>query len=195
MEKLFRGLKTNVVVSALLCVLLGLVLLFWPGLSMRIVCGAIGAVLILGGLARIIEYFIVRDGSMYSQITLLFGIVFAVVGVWIIMKPEKVLAIIPIIVGIIIVLHGLHDLKQALSLFQDKYDKWWVALLLGILTVGFGVLLVWRPFAAVDTVVMLIGIFLIYDGISSIWIVSRVAKAAKILRQEMGAVEVEIADK
>lgn len=192
MEQLLKRVKTNVVISSILCVILGLVLVFWPGLSIRIVCTAVGVVLIVTGVTRMIDYFAVRDGSMYSQINLIFGIVLAVVGVWISVKPDKVLAIIPIIVGIVIVIHGLQNIKQAMELWRDKYTKWWVACILGVLTVGFGVLLICRPFTAIDTVVMLIGFFLIYDGISNIWIVSRIYKNAKILRQEMEAVEVEI---
>lgn len=192
MESLLKKIKTNVVVSSLLCVILGLVLVFRPGLSIRIVCTAVGVVLIVTGVMRIIEYFALRDGSMYAQVNLIFGIVLAVVGIWITMQPDKVLAIIPIIVGIVIVIHGLHNLKQAMELLRDKYDKWWIALIMGVLTVGFGVLLVCRPFTAIDTVVMMIGIFLIYDGLSNIWIVSRIYKNAKMLRQEMEAVDVEI---
>lgn len=195
MESLLKKIKTNVVVSSLLCVILGVILVMRPGLSMRIVCTAVGVVLIVAGITRMIDYFALRDGSMYAQVNLVFGIVLAVVGVWIVVKPDTVLAIIPIIVGIVIVIHGLHNVKQAMELWRDKYDKWWVACIMGVLTVGFGVLLICRPFAAIDTVVMLIGIFLIYDGLSNIWIVSRVYKNAKILRQEMEAVEVEIKEK
>lgn len=192
MERLLKKVKTNVAIFSILCVILGLILVFRPGLSMRIVCTAVGVVLIVTGIMRMVDYFAVRDGSMYSQINLIFGIVLAVVGVWITVKPDKVLAIIPIIVGIVIILHGLQNVRQAMELWRDKYNKWWVACILGVLTVGFGVLLVCRPFAAIDTVVMLIGVFLIYDGLSNIWIVSRIYKNAKILRQEMEAVEVEI---
>lgn len=192
MESLLKKIKTNVVISSLLCVVLGLVLVIRPGLSMRIVCTAVGAVLIVAGVTRMIDYFASRDGSMYAQVNLVFGIVLAVVGVWIVVKPDTVRAIIPIIVGIVIVIHGLHNIKQAMELWRDKYDKWWVACIMGVLTVGFGVLLICRPFAAIDTVIMMIGIFLIYDGISNIWIVSRIYKNAKIMRQEAEAVEVEI---
>ncbi|MDE7246842.1 MAG: DUF308 domain-containing protein [Lachnospiraceae bacterium] len=192
MESLLKKIKTNVVISSLVCVILGLVLVIRPGLSMRIVCTAVGVVLIVTGVTRMIDYFAARDGSMYSQINLIFGVILAVVGVWIAMKPDKVMAIIPIIAGIVIVIHGLHNVKQAMELWRDKYDKWWVACIMGVLTVGLGVLLICRPFTAIDTVVMMIGIFLIYDGLSNIWIVSRIYKNAKMIRQEMEAVEVEI---
>lgn len=191
MEKILRKIKANVVVSSLLCVVLGLVLVIWPGMSMQIVCAAIGVVLILTGIMKIAEYFIVKDGSLYVQTNLIFGIVLTVVGVWIVVQPDKVLAIIPIIVGIVIVLHGIHKLQQAVTLCKSHYDKWWVALILGLLTVGLGVLLICRPFEALDTIVMLIGFFLIYDGLSNIWIISRVYKTAKMLKQEAEAVDVE----
>lgn len=192
MESILKKIKTNVVISSLLCVVLGLVLVIRPGMSMRIVCTAVGIVLIVAGITRMIDHFAARDSSMYSQVNLVFGIVLAVVGVWIVLKPDTVLAIIPIIVGIVIVLHGINNIKQAMELWRDKYDKWWVAGIMGVLTVGFGVLLICRPFAAIDTVVMLIGMCLIYDGLSNIWIVSRVYKNAKMMRQEMEAVDVEI---
>ncbi len=44
---LLKKFKTNVVVSSVLCVILGLVLVLRPGLSMRIVCTAVGVVLIV----------------------------------------------------------------------------------------------------------------------------------------------------
>ncbi|MDE6737813.1 MAG: DUF308 domain-containing protein [Lachnospiraceae bacterium] len=190
MGNLLKRLKTNIVISAILCVVLGIVLVVWPDLSRQIVCIAIGAVLLISGGVRLAVYFTNKDGSMYAQMSLIAGIVLAVVGVWILMKPDKVLAIIPIIVGIVIVLHGINDLQQAVSLCKDKYDKWWVALVLGLLTIGFGVLLICRPFEALDTVVMMIGLFLIYDGLSDIWIVSRIYRTAKVLKQEAEALDV-----
>ena len=195
MEGLLKKIKANMIVSSLLCVLLGLVLVLRPGLSVRIVCTAVGIVLILSGVTRIIDWFCARDGSMYAQMNLIFGIVLVVVGVWSVVKPDKVLAIIPIIVGIVIGMHGLNNLKQAIELWRDKYDKWWVAFILGALTVGLGVLLICRPFAAIDTVVMLIGFFMIYDGLSNIWIVTRIYKNAKMFKQEMEAVEVELKER
>ncbi len=191
MGNILKRLKTNVVISAVLCILLGVVLVVWPDMSMQIACAAIGVVLLAGGIVRLVQHFVVRDGSMYAQMNLIMGIVLTVVGVWIVLKPDKVLAIIPIIIGIVIVLHGLNNLQQAVSLCKEKYDKWWIALILGLLTIGFGVLLICRPFAALDTVVILIGTFLIYDGLSDLWIVSRIYRTAKELKQEAEALDVE----
>jgi uncharacterized membrane protein HdeD (DUF308 family) len=191
MQTFLKKIKANVVISSLLCAALGVVLLVYPGDSMRLVGIAVGVVLILTGIVKVFDFLINRDGTLYLQLNLIFGIVLAVVGVWIITQPEKVMSIIPIIIGIIITIHGISKLRQAIELCQDHYEKWWVALLLGILTAGLGILLIFRPFEALETVVQVIGAFLIYDGFSNLWIASRVYKTTKQAKQEAEALDVE----
>lgn len=193
--ELLKKLKTNVIISSALCIVIGIVLVIWPDLTMEIACLAIGAVLLIAGIMRLITYFTARDGSVYSQLNLIFGIVLIVVGALILWQWDNVLKIVPIIVGIVIVIHGINDLRQALALHKNEYDKWWVALILGLLTVILGVLLILNPFAALDTVVILIGIFLIFDGISTIWIMSKIYRTAKVMEQEAEALDVEIEEK
>lgn len=194
MESLLKKVKANTILSSLLCAALGLVLVIWPDISMQIVCIAIGAVLILCGVIRLFGFFLNHDGSVYTQGNLVMGIVLVVVGIWIVATPGKVLVIIPIIVGILIVIHGVNNIQQTITLCKGKYSMWWLALIMAILTIGLGVLLIIRPFAALDTVVMLIGFFLIYDGLSNVWIVSRIAKTVKMARQEAEAVDVDAHD-
>jgi uncharacterized membrane protein HdeD (DUF308 family) len=194
MESILKKVKANTILSSLLCAALGLVLVIWPDISMQIVCIAIGAVLILCGVIRLFGFFLNHDGSVYTQGNLVMGIVLVVVGIWIVATPGKVLAIIPIIVGILIVIHGVNNIQQTITLCKGKYPMWWLALIMALLTIGLGILLITRPFAALDTVVMLIGFFLIYDGLSNVWIVSRIAKTVKMARQEAEAVDVDARD-
>ncbi len=192
MERILKKIKTNVIVSALICAGLGVILVVWPGLSVQVVCMAIGGVLVLNGLSRLLNFILNRDGSIFSQMNLVMGIIITVIGGWILLQPGTIIAMIPILVGIIIVIHGINNLQQAVSLCQNRYDKWWIALLLGIVTIGFGVLLVFNPFAAVDTLIRFIGLFMIYDGASDIWIMSRVSRNVKQARQEMDALTVDM---
>ncbi len=191
MEHILKKIKTNVIVSAFICIALGVILVFWPGLSVKVVCMAIGAVLVINGISRLLNFIFGRDGSVFSQMNLVMGIIITVIGGWILLQPGTIIAMIPILVGIIIVIHGINNLQQSVRLCQNRYDKWWIALLLGIITIGFGVLLVFNPFAAVDTLIRFIGLFLIYDGASDIWIMSRVSRNVKQARQEMDALTVD----
>lgn len=188
----FKGLKANYTVSAILCALLGLVLLIWPGTTMQIVCMALGIVLLAYGIIQIAIYLFIRERTIMLQGMLLLGIIFAVIGAWILLKPEMIIMAVPVIVGVLIVIHGLHNIVQAIALQKDGYERWWLALLFGVLTVVFGGVLIYNPFEAVELVVRLIGVFLIYDGLSDIWILSRVFKVKREKERIIDAEFVEV---
>lgn len=190
----FKGLKVNYTASALICVVLGLILLIWPGTTTQIVCMLLGVVLLAYGVLQIGIYLLTKERNIISQGMLLLGIIFSVIGVWILLKPEMIIMAVPVIVGVLIVVHAIHNITQALSLKRDGYERWWVAFVLGIVTAAFGLVLIFKPFSVVDTVVRLIGIFLIYDGLSDMWIISRVFKAKKDAEKIVDATFVDIED-
>ena len=174
-----KSLKVNYSLSAVICVILGIVLLVWPGQSTQVVCMVLGIVLGGFGLIQIILYLATKEKTMVSHSMMMLGVVLAVIGGWIVLKPETIIKAVPMIVGILIVIHGFHNAVQAIDLKKMQYDNWWVALLLSLLTVALGVVLICKPFTIVDTVVRIIGAFLVYDGLSDMWILSRVFKTKK----------------
>lgn len=174
-----KSLKVNYSLSAVICVILGIVLLVWPGQTTQVVCMVLGIVLGGFGLIQIILYLATREKTMVSHSMMMLGVVLAVIGGWIVLKPETIIKAVPMIVGILIVIHGFHNAVQAIDLKKMQYDNWWVALLLSLLTVALGVVLICNPFTIVDTVVRIIGAFLVYDGLSDMWILSRVFKTKK----------------
>ncbi len=174
-----KSLKVNYSLSAVICVILGIVLLVWPGQSTQVVCMVLGIVLGGYGLIQIILYLATKEKTMVSHSMMMLGVVLAVIGGWIVLKPETIIKAVPMIVGILIVIHGFHNAVQAIDLKKMQYDNWWVALLLSLLTVALGVVLICNPFTIVDTVVRIIGAFLVYDGLSDMWILSRVFKTKK----------------
>ncbi|MCI9325914.1 DUF308 domain-containing protein [Lachnospiraceae bacterium 54-11] len=191
MSDFLKGLKANYTISAGLCTLLGLVLLIWPGTTMRIVCTLLGSMLLIYGLAQVVLYLINKERTMLSQGMMVFGIVLAVIGIWILTSPEMIIMAVPVIVGVLIVIHGVHNVVQAIALKKDGYDRWWLAFLFGALTVVLGGILVYNPFEVAETVVRFIGIFLIYDGVSDIWILSRVFK---VKRDKERVIDVDYVD-
>ena len=169
MYRFFKTLKANYLISAGLCILFGITLVVWPDISSRLLCVGLGCVLALTGIVHLVTF----------------------LGCWIIVYPSVLIRLIPVIIGVILTLHGGNDLLQAVQLHRGKYEKWWVAMLFGILTAGFGIFLVCNPFEAVSAVATLIGVFLIFDGISDIWIISRISRTAKAVVETMEALDVD----
>ena len=54
--------------------------------------------------------------------------------------------------------------QTAIDLAKRKGEKWWMLLLFSIVSIALGALLIWHPFGAAVSVVMLCGILLIVEG-------------------------------
>lgn len=182
---ILKRIKTNAIISSILYVLLGLALLLRPELSTTVLCTALGVVLILRGLSDILDFVFHRDGSLYYSLHLVGGIVLAAVGVWLVTRPTLIAVVIPRIIGVLILFHGLKDLGDALTLRKNKSPRALAAMILGLVTIALGALLVVNPFSAFATVVRIIGIVLIYDGVSDLWITSEVTRAVKLAEKEL----------
>lgn len=194
MFRFLKNVKANDTISAILCVILGILLIIWPGTSTQVVCMVLGGVLAGYGVIQILLYLFAREHTIYLQGMLILGIVFAVLGVWILLNPEGIIKTVPIIMGVIIVVHGLHNASKGWDLKKMGYESWWIAFLFGVLTIVLGIVLVVNPFTVVNTVVRVIGGILVYNGISDIWIMSRIFKTKKNAGKVIDAEVVEIED-
>lgn len=169
-----KNLKANDMISSIIYMAIGLVLVIRPGTSTQVVCMVLGIVLLVYGVVQIGLSLFKKEKTLLSQGMLIFGIIFSVLGIWILIKPEMIIAAVPVIVGVVIIIHGLHNVLRALELKKMDYGDWWMALFFGILTLAFGMVFAYNPFKVVNTVVRVIGIFLIYEGISDLWILNRI---------------------
>ncbi len=172
---MFEKMKKSQMVSAIVFVLAGIVLVIWPRLSTQIVCRGLGAVFFFYGFVQIIQYVRNKEKNLLAQGIFVLSILFAVTGAWIIINPGTVIAAIPIVMGILIAIHGIQNIAQGLALKDRGYEKWKIVLILGIITVLMGAILIFNPFAAANMMVRMIGCFLMYDGISDLWIQSNMA--------------------
>lgn len=170
MRHLWRTLRETAALGALGFALLGLILLLWPGISAVVVCRAVGLALLLYGGIQCIQLLRLSGRTPLGTAALVLNLVITAAGIWVLAEPEAVLSMIPILTGIILLFHGIQDVAGALNLRRDGYPRWWVALVIGIVTALFGVLLFVYPFEAVEVTFRVIGVFLLCDGLSDFWI-------------------------
>lgn len=187
---IFKKLKTNFFVDAILLIVVGAVLIFLPGATLNLLTKTIGILILVAGGFSVIHALISKNAGVFSRNSSLgVGLIIAVIGGWIIVNPAFFESIIPIIAGVILLFSGLMNLGETLSLSGSKYANWWIALILAILTIGFGAFLLFRPISAMAYAVQIIGIALVYNGVSNLWIVSRIHKVDKVNGKEVIDVE------
>ncbi|MBR1392021.1 MAG: DUF308 domain-containing protein [Lachnospiraceae bacterium] len=183
--------KLDVILSALLCIGIGVVVIIWPTETTKILCWVLAAVLAVMGLGRIVMYFIDRDRSAQSKIGLSAGIILVVLAIWIALQPLNFAKIFPVIIGVVLIMHGLEDLKFAAEARGYKDGIWPGLLVIALVNAIIGVLLIWKSLQAVEIAVMLIGAALIFDGVTDLFIVFRVNRAIKHFGQAVTAIDAE----
>jgi len=164
MQSIIQDIKKNYFVNAIIMVVLGLVLVIWPRILGFMLCYLLGGALILMGAIQLVGFLRSERIGFYNKFSMLMGIVLVLLGIWICVRPDIVLSIIPVIVGILVFLHGLMDVQYTLDIKKAENTKWWLALIAAILTIVVGLLLVCKPFAAYEVSMVLLGVAMLYDG-------------------------------
>jgi uncharacterized membrane protein HdeD (DUF308 family) len=95
------------------------------------------------------------------------------------MFPDAVSRFIPVMLGIMLMVHGIDTIFTALSARQFQLSNWLYLLIMGILTVVGGVLCIGLSAWIRDTGMMFLGAILVYDGISSLFVTAKVGRAEK----------------
>lgn len=179
MRAFFRHFKFSAFGAAILCVVLGAAILIWPSLSQKFFCYAFGTVLILCGVLQVASYLVAENKNLLSRLMFAGGVIAAVAGVWILFTPNRVLTLTVIVMGVLLLYHGVMDVKYAFDV-KAAEGKAGLPLLFGLLTCGVGVLLLVNPFGEhLDLLFLVCGIGFIFDGITDMFTVSAVAAAQK----------------
>ena len=165
---MLRYLKAGLVPS-IAFLLLGILLLVMPQTSLLWICYAFGAVVLLTGIVCLFQYTSLRGSGFLAPFLLVSGVATAALGLFTLFQPEVVASYLPVVFGIFILIDGITRVGAALDLAKRHGDKWWLMLLLSLLSVVLGVLLLTNPFGAAVSVVMLCGILLIVEGALSLF--------------------------
>ncbi len=164
MKSIIQDMKHNYFINAVIMVILGIVLVIWPHILGVALCYLLGGALIVMGIFQLISFLRGERLGFYNKFVMMMGIVLILLGIWICTQPHIVLSIIPVVVGIIVLIHGLMDIQYTLDIKKAGSEKWWIALIASILTLVVGLLLVFNPFTVYEITMVLLGAAMLYDG-------------------------------
>ena len=169
MRELLHKIKMSSLVASVIWCLLGLILLIWTDLSARILCYILGGALLVHGISQILP--ILRGGEWRLSLFLEFlvGVAVIIGGLWAIFWPESAELLIPVILGVVTIIHGAEEMSLALRMRTSGAMQARLAILLATITILLGLLLVWRPAFLVELLLRITGACLLFDGIVRAW--------------------------
>ncbi len=164
MNKLLARLKTLDIHPALL-IIAGAVLVIWPNAPWDVLIRLIGIFALIWGGTGLWQVFSgsKKDSSVLKNPSFLPSCAAAAVGVWMLCNPRFFEGILPVIIGIAGVLYCASILYDAVK--SKKGIVWYVLAAAGII---FSLVIVFHPIASLRTVTVLLGILLVYTGVTSL---------------------------
>ena len=113
------------------------------------------------------------------MVGLVIGIICAGFGLYALVQPTRVSDIIFIILGVAILVDGATSLRRDLELRRAGFDRWWVPFALDVLILILGCIVVFNPSLFAEVLIQIVGIILIYESVSDLWSIHRLAKLTR----------------
>ncbi len=165
-EKL-KEVKLHITLSALLTVALGVVLVIWPGEVASVFARVFAVALFVCGIILLIVSWKGFKIGVPAALMLI------IVGVWAFAYPKALNSILPVAAGVLLITHGVQDLLLTPRLKEYHADRWGMTILYALFSIVCGALCICRAFGIVKLIMIIIGLMLIFDGISDMVVIHK----------------------
>jgi uncharacterized membrane protein HdeD (DUF308 family) len=172
--------KVSLVVG-LASLILGLILLFWPGRTLIVIAALVGVWLVVLGISRIADAVTGRTAGTVSRgFSALAGVIYIVAGILVLANLEASLRFLAILFGVILVASGLSEIIAGITRFRGA-GATTLAILIGLVNIAVGVLVLFWPDITLLALAWIAAVWLILLGILQLYFAYQVGKAAKKL--------------
>lgn len=146
--------------TGIILLVIGVILLIWPGTTLNTLCYLLGACLVGGG---ILEILIGAIGErFYGNIA--GGIVSVLIGIVFMTRPDVIISFLPFMVGLMTSLGGAGFLAQTLITKETGYFA--VMSIAGsAVAIVAGIILMVNAYATVKLLMIILGLVLVYFGV------------------------------
>lgn len=151
-------------IESLVILLFGILLVVWPNATVLVIANVLGAVFIIGGIYRIINYFVVKGQNDFFNNELLIGVLALILGITAIVMGEDIAKIFRVIVGIWMIYEALVRVNTAIKLHAVGVSIWSYTLIIALCMLALGLFVTFNSGA----IMQIIGWMMIITGVIGI---------------------------
>lgn len=153
--------------SSVLTLVLGFILLIEADGAVKFLTFIIALFAIITGIFQLIEYLRLPRENKMTSLSMIIGIFFLAVGVFLMISLESLVNFIMLVIGLCIAIKSVFKIQFALNL-RDLSNKWKYNLVVGLIGMTLGVLLIFNPFKSAVIFLRIIGLVLVISSIIEI---------------------------
>ncbi|MBR4720233.1 MAG: DUF308 domain-containing protein [Clostridia bacterium] len=177
MKNIFKNFTNSVIVLSILAILLGVVMIVYPGISLIAFGLIVASYLLVNGITLIILD--IKAWRLYIPFNgLLQGILCVLMGILLAMYPETITVYIGTFVGFWIILSSFDGIKLA-SALRGTSAPWVLMIIMNIIDIIIGCLVIYSPILSSISLTVGLGVVLIIHAVINIVDMIMVKKNAK----------------
>ena len=186
---LLKQLKWNLILLAVIFIALGIVLILWPGATMKTICYLLAAMLLAIGAVSLINYLRKDISGIIYRYDLVVGLCAILGGILVIVKVDKLTDLIPAVLGFLVTMSGIMKMQNSVDMLRLGHGTWHVAFAMAIVNIVAGIVLLMNPFEAAQILIMCLGIALVYSGITDLYVTISISRRLSRLKTEIVVAE------
>ena len=164
--KIFQTRRRNAEIAAILYyIICGLLLLLFPGAPLLIANYVIATILSVVGLYFIVAYFQKTALEGLDGIQLASGLILITTGILLMIYPEFIGTLIPVLLGISLLAGGTAKLQMAVDLKRLDSKRWWIMLIGALVSITLGTLSLIDPTSSIQVFYRFVGISLLVEAV------------------------------
>jgi uncharacterized membrane protein HdeD (DUF308 family) len=164
MLKKFNKFMWISIASCVLFLIIGIIFLGNPETSFKVVSIIFSVLLIVTGIYLIVDY----SGKVLFTSFLTTGILSLILGVVLLLNPDALVVLVPIVVGTWMITSSIVDIELSLSLKKIGYSSWLLPTIMAIIAILCGVLMIVYPHSGTIALTTFFGILLIVYSMAAI---------------------------
>ena len=162
-EKFLKRSSWVDIVTSFVFVLFGILLIAKPIEMMAVISILLGAIFIVIGFLKIVDYFTSRDKEDYLLTIALISVIF---GVIVLFCSDVIAGVFRIILGIWVIASGIKNIQTSLAWKDVKSGLWTVTILCSMLMIVAGIIILVSTELALQIVGVIILIYALLDLIT-----------------------------
>ena len=182
---LLPHLWKSVLLSGLLSLILGILVLAWPGKSILVAAIFFGAYLLVTGITQVFHAFTLHVSAGGRALLFISGAASLVLAVLCFRNIGNSILLLAIWIGVGFIFRGVATATSAIS-DPDTPGRGW-EIFVGIMSLLAGMLLIVWPITSIVTLAWVVGIWLVVIGVFEIVASFGIRKAGKNIREQISS--------
>lgn len=167
LKKIFNKTGWASIIESLIFAILGIILVYKPEGTVKVISIILGVVFITAGICKIISYFMTKDENDFYNYDLVYGLMAIVIGIVSIAYINIIGSVFRIIIGVWIIYTSFVRINFAIQMKKINSNSWLYGIILAVLMFCCGLYIIMNSQAIIVTIGIVMIVYSIIDIIEN----------------------------